>query len=764
MTDKSKNERRPARRPGGDAARTSKGATRSAGPGKFSGRPFAGGKDAGGKDAGDKTGGRRFGDGKPAGGKFGAGKFGAGKPARGEPRSGRSAGDRAEGGPSSAGKSFGGKSFGGKSFGGKSFGNKSFRDKPAGGKFAGGRPGREERPARPFRGDRAAARRPEAAFPRAAFPDVAPAEAVRPDAPERIAKAMSRAGVASRRDAEIMVAEGRVAVNGQVIDTPVTLVTSKDRIEIDGAPMPRRDRTRLWLYHKPRGLVTTARDPEGRPTVFDALPEELPRVVTIGRLDINTEGLLLLTNDGGLSRVLAHPETGWLRRYRVRAYGDIDQAQLDALSHGITIDDMHYGPVEAAIQRKQGDNVWLTLGLREGKNREVKRILEHLGLRVNRLIRVSFGPFQLGDLPEGELQEVRTRILRDQLGEKLAGEAGADFDAGSFEPSAPRPPADRPARADGAAGREGRYRSKEDFLARAPRAQRTAPAPYKREAFEERSRERAVWRDDETEGGRPRGTRVPRRGADAHAARALSAERVHERVGAITDPDGRKVKVERIVATPRLAERPARPRRERGDDTAPERASGGFRPRGERPARKFGEDRPARRFNDGERPERRGFADRGARPERAERSEGRERFAERGNRFADRGERPAERRPAREGFAAKAERSFGERSPGKGEFGKERSGRERFDRGNADKRPFDKRDDRPAGKSFTGKSFTGKSFTGKSFGGKPFAGKPFGGKSSAGKSSAGKSGAGRPSAGRPSSGRPGGGSRPPRKY
>ena len=200
-------------------------------------------------------------------------------------------------------------------------------------------------------------------------------------------------------------------------------------MRVDGQRLAAHERTRLFLFHKPRGLVTTARDPEGRPTIFDALPPDLPRLVAVGRLDINTEGLLLLTNDGGLARVLELPSTGWLRRYRVRAHGSIDQARLDALSEGITVDGIDYAGIEARLDREQGSNAWITMGLREGKNREIKRVLEHLGLAVNRLIRVSFGPFELGDLAEGEVAEVRTRVLRDQLGAKLAREAGADFDA-----------------------------------------------------------------------------------------------------------------------------------------------------------------------------------------------------------------------------------------------------------------------------------------------------------------------------------------------
>ena len=246
---------------------------------------------------------------------------------------------------------------------------------------------------------------------------------------ERIAKAIARSGHCSRRDAERLIAAGRVRLNGRVLKTPAVNVSPEDRIEIDGAPLPARERTRLWLFHKPKGLVTTNRDPEGRPTIFSALPAGLPRVMTIGRLDINTEGLILLTNDGGLARVLELPSTGWMRRYRVRAHGTVEEASLKALHRGVTIDGMVYGAIEAALDRVQGSNVWLTLSLREGKNREVRRVLEHLGLSVARLIRVSYGPFQLGDLAARDATEVRGRVLRDQLGERLARAAGADFEA-----------------------------------------------------------------------------------------------------------------------------------------------------------------------------------------------------------------------------------------------------------------------------------------------------------------------------------------------
>jgi 23S rRNA pseudouridine2605 synthase len=240
----------------------------------------------------------------------------------------------------------------------------------------------------------------------------------------RIAKAIAHAGLCSRRDAEAWIAAGRVAVNGKVLATPAYVVAPGDRIIVDGAPLPEAQDTRLWRYHKPRGLVTSHKDPQGRKTVFEALPAALPRVVSVGRLDINTEGLLLLTTNGALARHLELPSTGWLRRYRVRAHGRVTQEALDGLRRGVTIEGVHYGPVEARIDREQGANLWLMLSLREGKNREVKRLAEHLGLTVNRLIRVSFGPFALGDLAEGAVEEVKRRVLADQLGPKLTVEFG----------------------------------------------------------------------------------------------------------------------------------------------------------------------------------------------------------------------------------------------------------------------------------------------------------------------------------------------------
>jgi 23S rRNA pseudouridine2605 synthase len=250
---------------------------------------------------------------------------------------------------------------------------------------------------------------------------------------ERIAKVIARAGLASRREAEAWIAAGRVAVNGAVISSPALNVSAADRIAVDGAPLRARERTRLFLYHKPRGLVTTHSDPEGRDTIFRALPRNLPRLISVGRLDINTEGLLLLTNDGGLARVLELPATGWLRRYRVRALGRVQQEALDRLRGGITIDGIRYGPIEATLDREQGANVWLTFGIREGKNREVRKVLESLGLKVNRLIRVSFGPFDLGDLDDGAVREIETSELRAKLGDQIVAASGADFDAPVLE-------------------------------------------------------------------------------------------------------------------------------------------------------------------------------------------------------------------------------------------------------------------------------------------------------------------------------------------
>jgi 23S rRNA pseudouridine2605 synthase len=242
--------------------------------------------------------------------------------------------------------------------------------------------------------------------------------------PMRIAKAMARAGLCSRREAERWIAEGRVSVNGQVLRTPAVEIKPRDRVLVDGQPLPVSEPTQLWRYHKAKGLVTTHSDPQGRPTLFDALPPGLPRVISIGRLDFNTEGLILLTNDGELARHLELPATGWLRRYRVRAKGRVTQADLDRLRDGVEIEGVRYGPVEALVDSSQGANMWLSISIREGKNREVRKVLSSLGLEVNRLIRVAFGPFELSNLKPGEADVVPRKGLADQLGPDLAQQFG----------------------------------------------------------------------------------------------------------------------------------------------------------------------------------------------------------------------------------------------------------------------------------------------------------------------------------------------------
>jgi 23S rRNA pseudouridine2605 synthase len=349
---------------------------------------------------------------------------------------------------------------------------------------------------------------------------------------QRIAKAIARAGLCSRRDAEEWIRQGRVSVNGEVLQSAAFNVDASDEILVDGERLKAPERTRLFLFHKPRGLVTTARDPEGRPTIFDALPEDLPRVVAVGRLDINSEGLILLTNDGGLARVLELPATAWLRRYRVRAHGAIDQAKLDALREGVTIDGIRYAGIEARLEREQGSNVWLAMGLREGKNREIKRVLEHLGLSVNRLIRVSFGPFELGDLAEGEVAEARTRVLRDQLGGKLAREAGVNFDLPVADRAQPSPPA---------ALKRGEPR------AAAERQKRDRGGPEGRGAGPRREPEPSL----------PPRKRKHVSALRAEIERGATGPRKRIERGATSDRKGRKIEVERIVATREEARRRA---------------------------------------------------------------------------------------------------------------------------------------------------------------------------------------------------------------
>jgi 23S rRNA pseudouridine2605 synthase len=315
-----------------------------------------------------------------------------------------------------------------------------------------------------------------------------PGEAERQAAGERVAKVLARAGVASRREVERLIEAGRVALNGQVLASPAIKVGAGDILTVDGAVVNAAEPARLFRYHKPAGLLTTHRDPKGRPTVFAALPPGLPRLISVGRLDLTSEGLLLLTNDGGLARALELPSSGWKRRYRARALGRVDQARLDALKDGITVEGVRYGPIEASLDKidegRRGANLWLTLVLAEGKNREVRRVLEALGLKVNRLIRIAYGPFALETLAPGAVEEVAPRVIREQLAELIAPASLPTGDRPLF-----RPPAAQPAR---------------------PVARRSRPAP------EPPTPKRKVYKPGWAKAGPPSaprgGGRSPRRG------------------------------------------------------------------------------------------------------------------------------------------------------------------------------------------------------------------------------------------------------------
>jgi 23S rRNA pseudouridine2605 synthase len=301
---------------------------------------------------------------------------------------------------------------------------------------------------------------------------------------ERIAKFLSRAGIASRREAERMIEAGRVSVNGKVIDSPALNVTPSDKIVVDEAEVGTPEPARLWLYHKPSGLVTTARDEKGRETVFDKLPEDMPRVMSVGRLDLNSEGLLLLTNDGGLKRKLELPATGWVRKYRVRVHGNPSEDDLTPLRKGIEIEGERFQAMSVSLDRHQGANAWLTVGLREGKNREIRRAMEAVGLSVNRLLRVSYGPFRLGDLKPGEVEEIRAKVLRDQLGLENGEEAET-------------PKAKKPVRRRGLP----------------PKAPRGTPAPKPLQKSGQRSAQRPGQKSAPKPGTKPtRGGKPPRRG------------------------------------------------------------------------------------------------------------------------------------------------------------------------------------------------------------------------------------------------------------
>jgi 23S rRNA pseudouridine2605 synthase len=404
---------------------------------------------------------------------------------------------------------------------------------------------------------------------------------------------LARAGLCSRRQAEEWIAAGRVAVNSGTISSPAVNVTARDRITVDGKPLPRREGTRLFLYHKPVGLVSTNADPQGRPTVFDVLPKNLPRLMSVGRLDVGTEGLLLLTNDGGLARVLELPDTGWIRRYRVRAHGRVGQGDLDRLKYGVSINGVHYGAIEATLEREQGANVWLSFAIREGKNREVRNVLAHLGLQVNRLIRIEFGPFGLGALAEGAIEEVETENLRAQLGARIIAQAGCDFSSPTAARPLPYPPPHAGEGKGGGLSREERRELRRMLRDRPHESRQGEHASARREGDDRRPLRRSE-RDERPEkpAGRPRRGHAWReddaplrrtyRGSRRDDLKIADEARPDKRAGLMTDRKGRRILVERFGTKkekPQPAETPAhgRPSRRR---PPPDRASG---PRPSRP-------------------------------------------------------------------------------------------------------------------------------------------------------------------------------------
>ncbi|MBS7540532.1 pseudouridine synthase [Ancylobacter lacus] len=640
---------------------------------------------------------------------------------------------------------------------------------------------------------------------------------VEPREAERIAKVIARAGLGSRREIEEWITAGRVAVNGEVLASPARTVTAADIIEVDGKPLPARERTRLFIYHKPRGVVTTNYDPEGRPTLFEILPAGLPRLVSVGRLDLNTEGLILLTNDGGLARVLELPETGWLRRYRVRAKGSVTQDKLDALIQGITVDGVHYGPIEATIDRVQGANSWLTLALREGKNREVRNVLGALGLEVNRLIRLSYGPFQLAELPQGEAEEVRTRVLADQLGPELTAAAGADFTGPIFDHAAAeeaeedaldRPektaPRGRPARAAKGEPKPAGEAPRRKPISTEPSAEKTVSAGI---LADRRGRKVLVQRVRSNEPApvpeEPR--RAPRREADdgrsarpraARADRSEGGERTFRPRPARPEGEASDRPFRERTPRPEQGERPFRPRtprpegaegerpfRARGPRREGEAADRPFRERAPRPEqgeRPFRPRTPRPEGTEGERPFRargprregeaadRPFRERAPRPEQGERNfrprtqrpegtEGERPFRERAPR-PEQGERPFRpRTPRPEG--TEGERPFRARGPRREGEAADRPFRERAPRPEQGERPFRPRTPRPEGAEGERPSRPRPQGAGS---GRPYSGRVkseqsrFGGKNAGGKGSDGKGFAGKGAGGKPSGGRPAG--------
>ena len=497
-----------------------------------------------------------------------------------------------------------------------------------------------------------------------------------PETPEgeRIAKMMARAGVASRREAERMIIEGRVTVNGRKIASPALDILPTDQVRIDGKPMEAPQETRLWLYYKPVGLVTSESDEKGRQTVFDALPRDLPRVMSVGRLDLNSEGLLLLTNDGELKRRLELPATAWLRRYRVRVNGNPTELTFDLLRRGATIDGEDFAPMEIKLDSQQGANAWLTVGIREGRNREIRRAMAHVGLQVNRLIRIGYGPFKLAGLEVNEVREVKRRILRDQLGGLYTGETEGEGDtprrpraSGAARDMGLRP--DRPPRRDAPEG---------ERPERKPRMRKTAGErpEFRGDRPQRDGEERRPFarRDDAPRGERPQreGERGP------HPVREGGFDRKPRvaREGEERRPYARRDDAPRGERPQRDGERGPRPVREGGFDRKPrvaregeerrpyarrDDAPRGERPqrdgeRGPRPVREGGFDRKPRVARDGE--ERRPFTPRRAEGDRPERAAGKG--------FSARPER-GDARPGGKSFGARgAPRPEGGRAEGSG--------------------------------------------------------------------------------------------------
>jgi 23S rRNA pseudouridine2605 synthase len=629
-----------------------------------------------------------------------------------------------------------------------------------------------------------------------------------PKGGERIAKVLARAGLASRREIERLVGLGKIAVNGRILETPAVLVNAQDTITVEGRPIGKAEPTRLWRYHKPVGLMTTHSDPQGRPTVFENMPQPMPRVISVGRLDMNSEGLLLLTNDGELARALELPTTGWVRIYRARALGHTSQAQLDRLKNGTTVDGVIYGPMEATLDKKvdKADgraNVWLTVSITEGKNREVRKVLESIGLKVNRLIRLAYGPFQLGNLETGDVEEVGPRVIRELLSDKI--------DARNLPPEGASQTQDAPrARREGAVP-EGRRGGGDRFKAadsrgekkfgdkpRGPRREFVEKREYKERDFDERprfegdgeARDRREWKPRPEGRDRAQGDRKP------YGAKSFGDKPTGERAWK-PRPEGQSAErsTERKTWTPRPErggdDRPRfKPREDRegagerktygdkprfkpreGSEATGERRSYGDRPRFDRDAKPgrpafkkpyakktFGDDIPAgeagayerakREFGGGEQRPRRDFGDRpqGDRPAfkkpYTSREEGGERKTYGKPRF-DRDDRPQGDRPAfKKPYAPRQE-------------GDERKsyGKPRFDAGN-----------RPQGERTGGRDFKPREARDDSFGDRPRGPRPAFNRSGESKPGGYKSGGfkGKPSGGRPA-GKPGGFAGKPRR-